>query len=56
MQLLHLRSVCRWKRYNYIKSTPEVTAETVLNRDFFADKPNEKRLTDVTAFKYYAGA
>ena len=56
MQLLHLKSVCRRKRYNYIKSTPEVTAENILNRDFYADKPHEKWLTDVTEFKYYVGA
>ena len=56
MQILHLKSVCRKKRYNYIKSTPEVTAENILNRDFHADKPNEKWLTDVTEFKYYVGA
>ena len=55
MQILHLKSVCRRKRYNYIKSTPEVTAENILNRDFHADKPNEKWLTDVTEFKYYVG-
>lgn len=55
MNILHLKSVCRKKRYNYIKSTPEVTAENILNRDFHADKPNEKWLTDVTEFKYYAG-
>ena len=56
MQILHLKSVCRKKRYNYIKSTPEVTAENILNREFHADKPNEKWLTDVTEFKYYVGA
>ena len=28
---------------------------TILNRDFHADKPNEKWLTDVTEFKYYVG-
>lgn len=56
MQMLHLKSVCRKKRYNHIKSTPEVTAENILNRDFHADKPNEKWLTDVTEFKYYVGA
>ena len=55
MQILHLKSVCRRKRYNYIQSTPEVTAENILNRDFHADKPNEKWLTDVTEFKYYVG-
>ena len=56
MQILHLQSVCRKKKYNYIKSTPEVTAENVLNREFYADAPNEKWLTDVTEFKYYVGA
>ena len=55
MQILHLKSVCRKKKYNYIKSTPEVTAENVLNREFYADAPNEKWLTDVTEFKYYVG-
>ncbi len=55
MNILHLKSVCRKKKYNYIKSTPEVTAENILNRDFHADKPNEKWLTDVTEFKYYVG-
>lgn len=55
MQILHLKSVCRRKRYNYIPSTPELTAENILNRDFHADEPNEKWLTDVTEFKYYVG-
>ena len=53
MQILHLKSVCRKKKYDYIKSTPEITAENVLNREFYADAPNEKWLTDVTEFKYY---
>ena len=56
MQILHLQSVCRKKKYHYIKSTPEVTAENILNRQFYADAPNEKWLTDVTEFKYYVGA
>ena len=55
MNILHLQSVCRKKKYNYIKSTPEITAENILNRNFHADKPNEKWLTDVTEFKYYVG-
>ena len=55
MQILHLKSVCRKARYNYIKSTPEVTAANVLNRNFSAEAPNEKWLTDVTEFKYYVG-
>lgn len=55
MRYLHLKSVCRRKRANYIPSTPEVTAENILNREFYADKPNAKWLTDVTEFKYYVG-
>ena len=55
MRALQLQSVCRKKRNNYTPSTPEVTAENILNRDFHADKPNEKWLTDVTEFKWYSG-
>ena len=33
-----------------------MTAENILNREFYADAPNEKWLTDVTEFKYYVGA
>lgn len=56
MKILHLKSVTRVRKKNYIPSTPEVTAENVLNRDFRADAPNEKWLTDVTEFKYYDGS
>ena len=55
MRALKLQSVCRKKHKNYTPSTPEVTAENILNRDFHADKPNEKWLTDVTEFKWYCG-
>ena len=55
MQILHLKSVTRIKRNTYIPSTPQITAENVLGRDFHANKPNEKWLTDVTEFKYYVG-
>ena len=30
-------------------------AKNFLHREFHADKPNEKWLTDVTEFKYYIG-
>ena len=56
MRALQLQSVCRKKRSNYTPSTPEVTAENILNRRFYADKPNEKWLTDVTEFKWYEGS
>lgn len=52
MRILQLKSVCRKKRKNYIKSTPEVTAENILNRDFEAKTFGEKWLTDVTEMKY----
>lgn len=56
MGILHLKSVTRIKKKTYIPSTPQVTAENILNRDFHADKPNEKWLTDVTEFKYDVGS
>ena len=34
---------------------PQYIAENLLNRQFHADKPNEKWLTDVTEFKWYEG-
>ena len=34
---------------------PQHIAENLLNRDFHAEKPNEKWLTDVTEFKWYEG-
>ena len=37
--------------YNYRRSTPEVIAENILNRNFDADKPNEKWCTDITEIK-----
>jgi len=55
MKIVGLKSVCRKKKYNYIKSTPEVTAENILNRDFKAQHACEKWLTDVTEFKYGNG-
>ena len=55
MQLMHLKSVTRIKKKNYIPSTPEITAENILKREFHADAPNEKWLTDVTEFKYHEG-
>ncbi len=50
-----MKSVIRKKRKNYIPSTPEITAENILNREFHADKPNQKWLTDVTEFKLTNG-
>ena len=55
MRAIEMKSVIRRKRPGYIKSTPEVTAENILNREFAAQKLNEKWLTDVTEFKCGAG-
>lgn len=52
MHILNLKSVCRRKRKNYIKSTPEITAENILNREFESNEFGTKWLTDVTEMKY----
>jgi transposase InsO family protein len=54
-RLVGLKAVIRRKRPHYQRSTPEVTAENLLNRDFTAENLNEKWLTDVTEFKYGQG-
>ena len=36
-------------------ANPQFIAENVLNREFSAETPNQKWLTDVTEFKYYKG-
>ena len=55
MRAIGMKSVIRRKRPGYVKSTPEITAENTLNRNFAAEKLNEKWLTDVTEFKYGNG-
>lgn len=52
MKILHIQSVCRRRRKRYIQSTPEITAENILNREFTSDYFGEKWLTDVTEMKY----
>ena len=51
MHAIGMKAVIRKKRPGYIRSTPEVTAENILGRDFAAQGVNEKWLTDVTEFK-----
>lgn len=36
-------------------ANPQFIAENILNREFWAEAPNQKWLTDVTEFKYYIG-
>ena len=50
-----LLNTASYTRANYIKSTPEITSENILNRKFTAECINEKWLTDVTEFKYGSG-
>jgi putative transposase len=52
MHILNLKSVCRKKRKNYIQSTPEITADNILNREFTSNIFGTKWLTDVTEMKY----
>lgn len=51
MKKLNIRSVICKKKKKYISSTPEAVAENKLQRNFNAEKPNEKWATDVTEFK-----
>lgn len=52
MKVSGIQSVIRRKKKTYRRSTPQHVAENVLNREFTAEKPNEKWVTDVTEFKY----
>ena len=52
-----IQSTIKWKPKSCTRSSndPAHVARNYLNRDFHADAPNEKWLTDVTEFKYYIG-
>jgi transposase InsO family protein len=54
---LHIQSTIKYRRQGCTKSTasPEYIAKNYLKRQFQADAPNRKWLTDVTEFKYYIG-
>lgn len=52
MRAIGLKTVIRRKRPNYIKSTPEITAENILNRDFTAKNLNEKRQHKTSKLKW----
>lgn len=55
MKAMNLKSVIRKKRKKYIGSTPQITAENKLNREFNSNKLNCTWLTDVTEFKITNG-
>ena len=52
-----IQSTIKWKPKSCTRAAndPAHIARNYLNRDFHADSPNEKWLTDVTEFKYYVG-
>ncbi|WP_342556510.1 IS3 family transposase [Paenibacillus sp. FSL H8-0548] len=52
MRIKGIQSVIRRKKKKYNRSTPQQVAENVLNRNFQAEAPNEKWVTDVTEFKF----
>lgn len=52
MKIAGIESVIRRKMRKYMRSASQHIAENVLNREFTAEKPNKKWVTDVTEFKY----
>lgn len=54
---LHIQSTIKYRRHGCTRSatSPEYIAKNYLKRQFHADAPNQKWLTDVTEFKYYIG-
>lgn len=54
MRTLQIQSTVKFQRKGCTRSAsdPQHVAENILDRDFHADKPNHKWLTDVTEFKY----
>lgn len=51
MRVMDLKSLVRPKKYRSYRGQVGRTAPNVLNRNFAADKPNQKWVTDVTEFK-----
>ena len=50
-----IKSTIKYTNHGCTKQSknPQFIAENILNREFTANAPNEKWLTDVTEFKYY---
>jgi len=60
LRICRVRDIRSTVKYNNrgctrVAKNPQYIAENILNRQFYADKPNEKWLTDVTEFKWYEG-
>lgn len=56
-RLLDIKSTIKYSSHGCTRNAknPQFLAENILNRQFYADKPNEKWLTDVSEFKWYEG-
>ena len=53
MKELGLKSMVRMKKYRSYKGKVGKTAPNILDRNFQAEKPNEKWVTDITEFKLF---
>ena len=51
MKELGLKSLVRMKKYRSYKGQVGKIAPNILERNFKAEKPNEKWVTDITEFK-----
>ena len=56
-RILKIKSTIKYASHGCTRqaSHPQYIAENILDRNFKAEKPNEKWLTDVTEFKWYDG-
>jgi transposase InsO family protein len=56
-RILKIKSTIKYANHGCTRQTPnpQYIAENILDRNFKAEKPNEKWLTDVTEFKWYEG-
>ena len=54
---LNIKSTIKYSKNGCTRqaANPQYIAENILNREFTAETPNEKWLTDVTEFHYYIG-
>jgi putative transposase len=53
MRELGLKCIVRMKKYKSYKGAFGKAAPNILNRDFTAEKPNQKWVTDITEFKLF---
>lgn len=53
MKELGLRCQVRMKKYNSYKGKVGKVADNILNRDFQANRPNQKWVTDITEFRLF---